>query len=72
MPNFSFLKNDLVNTTENDSTEFENQISFFVEKTENRLTNDLDDFGLDFLRLSLVVLAILLYLFLLIQRLLEM
>ena len=48
MPNFSFLKNDLVNTTENDSTEFENQISFFVEKTENRLTNDLDDFGLDF------------------------
>ena len=48
MPNYSFLKNDLVNTTENDSTEFENQISFFVEKTEHRLTNDLDDFGLDF------------------------
>tara|TARA_R100001377_G_C3183359_1_gene107550 strand:+ start:650 stop:1330 length:681 start_codon:yes stop_codon:yes gene_type:complete len=48
MPNFSFLKSDLVNTTENDSTEFDNQISFFVEKTENRLTNDLDDTGLDF------------------------
>ena len=43
MPNFSFLKSDLINTTENDSTEFDNQISFFVEKTENRLTNDLDD-----------------------------
>ena len=48
MPNFSFLKNDLINTTENDSTEFSDQISFFVEKTENRLTNDLDDAGLDF------------------------
>ena len=48
MPNFSFLKNDLINTTENDSTEFSDQISFFVEKTENRLTNDLDDSGLDF------------------------
>ena len=48
MPNFSFLKNDLINTTENDSTEFSNQIPFFIEKVENRLTNDLDDFGLDF------------------------
>ena len=48
MPNFSFLKNDLINTTENDSTEFSDQIPFFIEKVENRLTNDLDDFGLDF------------------------
>ena len=48
MPDFAFLKNDLINTTENDSTEFSDQIPFFVEKTENRLSNDLDDFGLDF------------------------
>ena len=45
MPDFAFLKNDLINTTENDSTEFSDQIPFFVEKTENRLSNDLDDFA---------------------------
>ena len=46
MPNFSFLKTDIINTTENDSTEFADQIPFFVEKAEIRLTKDLDDVGL--------------------------
>ena len=45
MPNFSFLKTDIINTTENDSTEFADQIPFFVEKAEIRLTKDLDDVG---------------------------
>jgi len=46
MPNFSFLKTDIINTTENDSTEFADQIPFFVEKAEIRLIKDLDDVGL--------------------------
>ena len=45
MPNFSFLKTDIINTTENDSTEFADQIPFFVEKAEIRLIKDLDDVG---------------------------
>ena len=40
MPNFAFLKTDIINTTENDSTEFADQIPFFVEKAEIRLTKD--------------------------------
>ena len=47
MPNFSFLKTDIINTIENDSSEFETQISFFVEKAEDRLIKELDDPGLD-------------------------
>mgnify|MGYP003145836341 FL=1 len=47
MPNYSFLKTDLINTAENDSTEFEEQISKFVEKAEDRLVKELDDPGLD-------------------------
>ena len=47
MPNFSYLKTDLINTTENDSTEFATQVSAFVKKTEFRMIKDLDDFGLD-------------------------
>ena len=46
MPNYAYLKTDIINTTENDSTEFENQIPYLVEKAEIRLTKDLDDVGL--------------------------
>ena len=47
MPSYSYLKTDIINTTENDSTEFANQIPKLIEKTELRLTKDLDDVGLD-------------------------
>ena len=47
MPNYSFLKTDIINTIENNSSEFETQISFFVEKAEDRLIKELDDPGLD-------------------------
>ena len=47
MPNFAYLKTDLINTTENDSTEFSSQVSAFVKKTEFRMVKDLDDSGLD-------------------------
>ena len=46
MSNYAYLKADIINTTENDSTEFENQIPYFVQKSEIRLTKDLDDAGL--------------------------
>ena len=46
MPNYAYLKTDIINTTENDSAEFENQIPFLIEKAEIRLTKDLDDVGL--------------------------
>jgi len=47
MPNYAYLKTDLVNTSENDSTEFSSQVSAFVKRTEFRLIKDLDDVGLD-------------------------
>ena len=47
MPNYSFLKTDIINTIENDSTEFEEHISYFVEKAEGRIVKELDDPGLD-------------------------
>jgi len=47
MPSYSFLKTDLINTTENDSSEYESQISNIVERAESRLMKDLDDSGLD-------------------------
>ena len=47
MPSFSFLKTDLINTTENDSSEYESQISNIVERAESRLMKELDDSGLD-------------------------
>ena len=47
MPSFSYLKTDLINTTENDSAEFSSQVSAFVKKTEFRLVKDLDDTGLN-------------------------
>jgi len=47
MPNYAFLKTDLINTSENDSTEYADQIPKFVEKAEDRLVKELDDPGLD-------------------------
>ena len=47
MPNYAFLKTDLINTAENDSSEYEEQISKFVEKAEDRLVKELGDPGLD-------------------------
>ena len=47
MPNYSFLKTDIINTIENNSTEFEEQVPFIVEKAEGRLIKELDDPGLD-------------------------
>ena len=47
MPNYAFLKTDLINTAENDSSEYEEQSSKFVEKAEDRLIKELDDPGLD-------------------------
>ena len=44
---YSYLKTDLINSSENDSSEFEAQVPYFVNKAELRLTKDLDDFGLD-------------------------
>ena len=47
MATYSFLKADIINTMENDSTEFSDQIPYFVDKAEIRLTKDLDDAGLN-------------------------
>tara|TARA_R100001082_G_scaffold73293_1_gene42088 strand:- start:2469 stop:3149 length:681 start_codon:yes stop_codon:yes gene_type:complete len=46
VPNYAFLKTDIINTSENDSSEFEEHIPYFIEKAEIRLTKDLDDVGL--------------------------
>jgi len=47
MPDYAYLKSDLINTTENDSTEFAVQVPFFINKAELRITKDIDDVGLD-------------------------
>ena len=47
MANYAFLKTDIINTIENDSIEFENQIPYITEKAEDRLVKELDDPGLD-------------------------
>ena len=44
---YSYLKTDIIQTSENDSTEFASAISFFVDRTELRLLKDLDDVGLN-------------------------
>ena len=47
MPNYSYLKTDLINTTDNDSTELAAQVSAIVYKTEIRMVKDLGDAGLN-------------------------
>ena len=48
MSNYAYLKTDIINTAENDSTEFSDQISYFVNRAEDRLIKELDDSGLDY------------------------
>ena len=48
MPTYSYLKTDIINTSENDSTEFSDQITYFVNRAEDRLIKELDDSGLDY------------------------
>jgi len=46
MADYTYLVSDIKNTAEDESTEFLDAISKFVNKAENRLTRDLDDYGL--------------------------
>ena len=48
MPAYSYLKDDIVNTIENNSTEFSDHIPYLIEKAEDRLIKELDDSGLDY------------------------
>jgi len=48
MPAYSYLKDDIINTIENNSTEFSDHIPYIIEKAEDRLTKELDDAGLDY------------------------
>jgi hypothetical protein len=47
MATYSYLKTDIIQTSENDSSEFESAFSYFVDKSELRLLKDLDDVGLN-------------------------
>ena len=44
---YAYLKADIIQTSENDSTEFASAFSYFVDKSEIRLLKDLDDVGLN-------------------------
>ena len=46
MANYTFLVNDIIQATENDSTEFVEYIPKIVNRAEERLTKMLDDVGL--------------------------
>jgi len=46
MANYTYLVNDIIETTENDNSDFTSAIPKFVNKAELRLTKDLDDYGL--------------------------
>ena len=46
MANYTYLVNDILEAAENDSTEFLNYIPKMIYRTEERLTRDLDDYGL--------------------------
>jgi len=46
MANYTYLVNDIIETTENDNSDFTNAIPKFVNRAELRLTKDLDDYGL--------------------------
>tara|TARA_R100000656_G_scaffold35101_1_gene30074 strand:+ start:69 stop:749 length:681 start_codon:yes stop_codon:yes gene_type:complete len=47
MGTYSDLKTAIINTTENDGTEFSSVIPDFISRTELRMTKDIDDCGLD-------------------------
>ena len=46
MANYTFLVNDIIQACENDSSEFESYVPNMVNRAEERLTKDLDDYGL--------------------------
>ena len=46
MANYTYLVNDILETTENDNNDFLSAIPKMVNKAELRLTKDLDDYGL--------------------------
>ena len=46
MANYTYLVNDIIETTENDNSDFASAIPKFVNRAELRLTTDLDDYGL--------------------------
>lgn len=46
MANYTYLVNDIIETTENDGSEFLTNISRIVNRAEERLTRSLDDYGL--------------------------
>jgi len=46
MANYTYLVNDIIETTENDNSDFASAIPKFVNRAELRLTKDLDDYGL--------------------------
>jgi hypothetical protein len=46
MANYTYLVDDLIESTENDNSEFATAIPRMVNKAELRLTTDLDDYGL--------------------------
>lgn len=52
---YSQLRTNIIASTENDSTEFEDQIDQFIDRAEARLTLDLDDAGLTSHQYSQVV-----------------
>jgi hypothetical protein len=46
MANYTYLVNDIISACENTGTEFESYIPNMVNRAEERLTKDLDDYGL--------------------------
>ena len=46
MANYTYLVNDIIESTENDNSDFASAIPKFVNRAELRLTTDLDDYGL--------------------------
>ena len=46
MADFTTLTTEIINTTENDSSEFLSQLPNIVNRAEERLTDELDDYGL--------------------------
>jgi hypothetical protein len=46
MANYTYLVDDLIGATENDGTEFLAYIPKIVNRAEERMTRDIDDYGL--------------------------
>ena len=46
MANYTYLVNDIIAACENAGTEFLNYVPSMINRAEERLTKDLDDYGL--------------------------